>query len=209
VTRNAIPGASALALGVALACAQAPPAPPPAAHPAVPSPAAVAPVEPACARILEIEIDKSERSLVARCSDGAEVRMRVALGREPVGPKREAGDERTPEGRYRTREPAPLSRFHRFVPLDYPSLEDAERALAEGRLSRADRDRIALAHARGELPPKDTPLGGELGLHGEGWRWQDASSALDWTLGCIAVSDAEIDYLAERLAPGTPVLISP
>lgn len=167
------------------------------------------PEEVGCGRIVRIDVDKSERMLRARCQDGREVTMRISLGREPEGAKRTAGDQRTPEGRYRTLEPMEESRFHLFIPFDYPSVEDARVAAAQGRLSRADRRRIERAHERGELPPADTPLGGGLGLHGEGRDWTGASSVLDWTYGCIAVSDEEIEFLAERVQPGTPIEIEP
>jgi len=146
---------------------------------------------------------------VARCERGAEVRLSVALGREPRGPKRAAGDQRTPEGRYRISGEPRESRFHRFIPIDYPSLEEARRALRGGRIDPGDFDRIAAAHRRGETPPADTPLGGDIGLHGEGERWQGDSRHLDWTYGCPATTDDGIEFLAERVRPGTPVEIHP
>lgn len=136
--------------------------------------------------------------------------MVVALGRNRADDKQRMGDLRTPEGIYRVSEPPRDSdRFHRFVPLDYPSSDDARRGYAEGRLSRADLNRILRAHDAGLPPPQDTPLGGDIGLHGEGDRWQGASARLDWTFGCIAVSDAEIEFLADRLQPGVEVVIHP
>ena len=135
--------------------------------------------------------------------------MTVALGREPVGHKERRGDLRTPEGHYHTTGPVQDSRFHGFLPISYPSPMDAERALAEGRISEGDYQRILEAHARGDTPPSDTPIGGQIGFHGEGARWKGSSEHLDWTLGCLAVRDAELDFLAERMAPGTPVQISP
>lgn len=190
------------------ACAPAPsPVPPPAPVPPALEPAPVAPPE--CQHITRIEIHKGERRLLAHCERGARVELRIALGRDPEGPKRLAGDARTPEGSYRISGPPQNSRFHRFLPIDYPSREDAESALAAGRLSPADHRRILEAHARGELPPADTALGGGLGLHGEGERWRGDSPHLDWTYGCIALSDGDIDFLAERAAVGTPVEIDP
>jgi murein L,D-transpeptidase YafK len=133
----------------------------------------------------------------------------VALGRRPEGPKRAEGDLRTPEGLYRISGAARASRFHRFLPFDYPSREDAERARAEGRITRAELARIEAALARGAPPPHDTPLGGHLGFHGEGARWRGDSEHLDWTYGCIAMTDERIEFLATRTLPGTPVRIEP
>jgi len=162
-----------------------------------------------CRRIVSVEVRKSERRLEARCARGAVVFMTVALGREPHGPKRQRGDLKTPEGDYRVAGPARASRFYRFIPIDYPSPADADLGRADGRLSESEYRRIMAAHAEGRPPPGRTPLGGELGFHGEGLRWRGDSADLDWTYGCLAVTDAEMDFLAERLEPGTPVRILP
>jgi murein L,D-transpeptidase YafK len=192
------------ALAVALAgCAREPLAPPPAPAPGPP------PLEgpEACPRIERLEVKKSARRLVAICVGGARLEIPVALSREK-GPKRVRGDRRVPEGQYRIVGRARESRFHRFLPIDYPSRADAELALAQGRITPAESDAIARAHARGRLPPQDTALGGQLGFHGEGERWR-GDLELDWTEGCIAVSDQVIDLLARRVPPGTPVVIDP
>jgi murein L,D-transpeptidase YafK len=152
---------------------------------------------------------KSRRLLRAHCEGGRVVELTVALGRDTDGTKRSAGDTRTPEGRYRVSGPPRSSRFHLFIPIDYPSVEDARSARADGRISAEAYARIVDAHERGEPPPHDTPLGGHLGFHGEGRRWQGDSVDLDWTYGCIALPDADIDFLAARIAVGTPVAIAP
>jgi murein L,D-transpeptidase YafK len=135
--------------------------------------------------------------------------FRVALGRRPIGPKRHSGDQRTPEGQYRVSGPARASRFHLFIPIDYPSLEDARRGLRMGTIGQASFDAIAAARNAGEPPPQDTSLGGAIGLHGEGADWRGQSPLADWTFGCIALPDADIEYLAERVHTGTEVWIEP
>jgi murein L,D-transpeptidase YafK len=154
-------------------------------------------------------VRKSERLLLARCEGGPAIAMRVALGRQPLGPKLVQGDQRTPEGSYSVSGPAERSRFHRFIPIDYPSRRDADAALAYGSIGRAEHARIVAHRPYDRPPPQDTSLGGELGLHGEGERWRGESAVLDWTFGCVAVRDHEIDFLAERVALGTPVTILP
>jgi murein L,D-transpeptidase YafK len=168
---------------------------------------AAEPVE--CARIEFIEIVKSERRLTARCVGGGVLRMTAALSREPTGPKRETGDQRIPEGLYRIAGNARPSRFHLYIPIDYPSLHDADRALAEGAISAAVHRRIAAAHEEGRMPPQDTKLGGGLGLHGEGERWRGDSPYHDWTVGCVALADEDIDRIAALAPVGTPVEIRP
>jgi murein L,D-transpeptidase YafK len=135
--------------------------------------------------------------------------MSIALGREPEGTKERAGDMRTPEGSYRVANRPRGSRFHLFIPIDYPSPVDAERALTAGIISWSTYETIWDASESGELPPQESPLGGHLGLHGEGERWAGDSPYIDWTNGCVAMSDAHIEFLADRIEVGTPVLILP
>jgi murein L,D-transpeptidase YafK len=194
-----------LAAAVLLACA-GPPKPPP----SMPGTAAHLPMPASnrCPRIERLEVRKSERALIVSCSGGARLRFSVALSREPVGAKLRRGDDRVPEGDYRIIGPARPSRFHRFLPIDYPASADAARGLAAGVISRADYQAIVQAHRVGRPPPQDTALGGHLGFHGEGERWR-GDLGLDWTDGCIAVADETIDLLAARAPPGTPVRIVP
>jgi len=191
------------------ACAGAPPPTPPEPPPSPAPPAPQPPPPPPCEHIERIEVSKSQRLLRAWCTRGALVEMTAALGRDPVGHKLEAGDFRTPEGHYRISDEPQPSRFHAFIPIDYPSVADADLALADGRIGVRDHRRIVRAHQRGEPPPGDTPLGGEIGLHGEGTRWAGDSEHLDWTLGCIAVTDQDLDFLMAHTRPGVPIDILP
>jgi len=194
-----------------IACAGRPGESPREAAPEAPSlePPAADETPLVCDRVVEIEVWKDARALLVSCANGAQLRWTAAVGREPRGPKLLFGDERTPEGRYQIIGALEPSRFHGFIPIDYPSLDDADRALADGRLSAADHARIAAAHQRGERPPADTPLGGQIGIHGEGPRWSGESEWLDWTYGCIAITDAQLDFLAPRVSPGVVIEIHP
>jgi murein L,D-transpeptidase YafK len=199
----------ALATALLAGCAPAPAEPPPADPPVLLVSAISIADDPSCPRIAHIEVRKRERRLVARCDPGPAVVMKVALGREPVGAKTSRGDHRTPEGSYVVSGPAKPNRFHRFIPIDYPSRRDADAALATGAISATEHARILARRTHDRPPPQDTALGGGIGLHGEGPRWQGESAAVDWTFGCIAVSDREIDFLAQRVKVGTPVWILP
>lgn len=113
----------------------------------------------------------------------------VSLGRDPLGPKRRAGDHRTPEGWYVIDQHNPNSAFHRSLHVSYPSAADAARAAAAG------------------YPP-----GGEVMIHGTrnglGWIGR-LHLAADWTDGCIAVSNPEMDELYRLVPDGTPIDIRP
>jgi murein L,D-transpeptidase YafK len=136
--------------------------------------------------------------------------MTVALGRQPLGRKSRAGDGRTPEGVYWVAErPRASELYHRFIPLSYPSRADAAQARAAGAISERIYNAILDAHDIGQVPPQHTPMGGDIGIHGEGERWRGYSQSVDWTFGCVAVTDAEIDFLANRVRAGTPVTIHP
>jgi murein L,D-transpeptidase YafK len=195
-------------LACALAGCPKPAAPPPPAPAPAPAPQEPPIVDAAtCRRAVRIEVRKSERKLLADCVSGGRVVYPIALAREP-GAKRTQGDQRMPEGDYAIAGPPHTSRFHLFIPIDYPSRADAARALAEKRIDRAAHDAIAHAHQHGRMPPQDTALGGALGIHGEGVRWR-GDLDLNWTEGCVAVTDRAIEQLARLVRRGTPVRIVP
>ena len=113
----------------------------------------------------------------------------VSLGRNPIGAKTREGDRRTPEGRYLIDRHVPASTFHRALHVSYPSPSDMARA----------------RHA-GYAP------GGDIMVHGirNGLGWVGRTHlVLDWTVGCIAVTDPEIEELYRAVPDGTPIEISP
>ena len=154
---------------------------------------------------VRLTVWKSRREMVL-VADGRVVRrFRIALGSVPSGTKRLEGDGRTPVGHYRIVEKRPSRRFRWFLGIDYPNGVDADRGYALGLIGPGEWADIFLAHLRGQRPPWTTALGGQIGIHGAGGR----PAEVDWTEGCIAVSDAEIDYLAAHVPLGTVVEILP
>jgi murein L,D-transpeptidase YafK len=114
---------------------------------------------------------------------------RVALGFEPVGKKTTEGDGRTPEGRYVIDRHKPNSRFHRALHISYPNAEDKRQAAARG------------------VSP-----GGDIMIHGlmNGMGWLGKAHLLrDWTLGCIALTNEEVDEIWRMAPDGTTVEIVP
>ncbi len=132
-------------------------------------------------------VDKSERTLVLY-SDGIEVRRYAGLqfGAERFGHKRFEGDERTPEGRYTIDTRNPNSAFHLSLRVSYPN----------------ERDR-AFAEAQGRSP------GGDIFLHGQPNGLAAGRMEGDWTDGCIALANAEMDELWRLVPDGTPIEIRP
>ncbi len=117
--------------------------------------------------------------------------FRVAIGPGGSGFKRQQGDNVTPVGRYHIVSRSP-SRYHVFMRLDYPNA--------------ADRARFARAVADGDLP-KSAQIGGDIGIHGAPPQpeWKSIHKTIDWTAGCIAVDDDEIDRVAAMVRDGTTV----
>ena len=149
-----------------------------------------------------VVVEKGARRL--RLYAGGElVRVRrVALGFEPAGDKVRQGDGRTPEGEYNVCMKNDRSKFHLSLGLTYPNEEDAARGLRDGLVTRAQAAAITRAVRGGRCPAWNTALGGEIFIHGGG-------SNGDWTFGCVALENTEIEELFAALPAGTPVRIEP
>ncbi len=136
-----------------------------------------------------ILIEKSTRRLMLISQGEVLKSYKIALGGNPIGPKERKGDNKTPEGTYvidaRNRD----SRFHLSLHISYPNERDKKRAKELG-----------------------VSTGGDIMIHGikNGLSWVgDAHTGVDWTKGCIAVTDQEIEEI-DKLAPnGTIVEIRP
>lgn len=148
-----------------------------------------------------VHVDKSDHRLVLYSGDTAVKRYRAGFG-DPAGDKVQQGDRKTPEGTFRIVTRNPRSRFHLFLGLSYPSAEDAARGLEAGLVSTREAARIREADKAKRQPPWDTTLGGAIGIHGEG-------GSSDWTLGCIAVENHEIEELWGVLPMGAKVVVVP
>lgn len=129
----------------------------------------------------------------------------IAIGRYGAAHDRMQGDHRTPVGRFRVAWISDDSRFHRFFGLDYPDLETAQRAYTDKRITEADWQAIRRAHQEGAIPPQHTPLGGQIGLHGIGAGSAEVHGRYNWTNGCVAVSNDEIDELLQWVRVGTRI----
>ena len=147
-----------------------------------------------------ILVEKALRRLTLWQDGAPPRRFSIALGACPSGPKRAEGDGKTPEGRYFVCTRNAQSKYYLSLGLSYPSAADAERAFAEGRIDEAVRASIRQAEAERRRPPWDTPLGGFIMLHGGG-------AASDWTAGCVALDDRDMDVLWAACPLGTEVEI--
>jgi hypothetical protein len=153
-------------------------------------------------RPLSIRVGKSARRLWLSGGGRELFTCRVGLGGAPVGPKLRRGDNRTPEGEYFVCTRNAHSQFHLFLGLRYPNEADAGRGRDSRYITPDAHRRIVAAVRSGRQPPWDTSLGGTVGIHGSGSGW-------DWTLGCIALDDGDIETLWALCPIGTPVRIEP
>jgi murein L,D-transpeptidase YafK len=136
-----------------------------------------------------IVVEKSARQLSVFCTGKRIKTYRIALGRNFLGSKDQEGDMKTPEGVYKIDRRNPQSSFHLGLHLSYPSEEDNARATERGVSAGCD----IMIHG---LP------------NGHGWigafhRWRD------WTAGCIALTDEEIEELWRVTPDGAPIEIGP
>ncbi len=118
--------------------------------------------------------------------------FKVALGPGGAGHKQREGDKVTPVGRYHIIAKQPSQDFRTFLRLDYPNADD--------------RKRFAELKKAGALP-KGATIGGDIGIHGapRAPEWKDVHKKYDWTWGCVALDDQEIDRLAKKVPVGTVV----
>lgn len=136
-----------------------------------------------------IVVVKSKRQLELYAKGRLLKTYAVALGRHPVGPKQQEGDKRTPEGLYVIESHRPRSSFHRALKVSYPSAVDRQ-----------------AAEKRGVSPGGDIMVHGlrnGLGLMGRLHRCRD------WTSGCIALTNPEIEELYRAVPDGTSIEIRP
>jgi murein L,D-transpeptidase YafK len=144
---------------------------------------------PAGTTIDRIVVEKSARRLSIFRGGKQLKTYRVALGRNTLGSKREEGDMKTPEGIYNIDGRNPQSSFHLALHISYPSPEDDKRAAAQGVLAGFDIMIHGIQNGRGWI--------------GAFHRWKD------WTAGCIAVTDEEIEELWRVTPDCTTIEIRP
>jgi murein L,D-transpeptidase YafK len=141
------------------------------------------------ARADRIVVEKSRRLMTLYSKDKPLRSYRVALGRGEPGQKIKRGDNRSPEGLYRISGHNPGSKFHLSLRISYPSPRD-----------------VAEARKRGE------DAGDDIMIHGVGpvYGWvRGLHRRIDWTAGCVAVTNAEIEEIYRAVPNGTPIEIRP
>lgn len=111
---------------------------------------------------------------------------------------------RTPEGEFFVAAKNPGSQFYKAFVLNYPNAEDATRGLEMGLINEDEHASIVAAEKGFRMPPMNTELGGWIEIHGDG-----TGKRQNWTQGCVAIQNVQMDRLWEIIDVGTPVLITP
>ena len=155
-----------------------------------------------------IDVDTSTHTLSVMQGNAIQtVFKNVAIGRYGTTWSKMTKDDKTPLGRFRVGWINEKSRYYRFFGLNYPNLDTAKRALDENRINEETWLSILEAKSMGKTPPQNTPLGGHIGIHGIGRGDQEIHEEYNWTNGCIALTNAQIDQLGKWIKPGILVNI--
>ncbi len=180
-------------------------------HPVTKALTAAAP--PVLPRDVRVVIWKSQYTLTLYDGERPLKTYRAVFGRGfRDGDKERAGDRRTPEGTFFICTMRPSERFYKFMGLSYPDPGHAELGLQNGLITQRQYQQIRKAHDERQQPPWDTRLGGAVGIHGRVLASAVGAAkgpAANWTDGCIALENADIDEIYRFVSLGTPVTILP
>jgi murein L,D-transpeptidase YafK len=140
------------------------------------------------AQVARVRVEKAARRVILLDDNGQPLRIfnGIQLGPSPIGPKHFEGDGRTPEGHYTIDRGNAQSAYHLSLHISYPDAADRAYAAAAGRAP-----------------------GGLIFLHGQPNGYGPARAPGDWTEGCIAVTNSEIEEIWSRVGDGTPIDLVP
>jgi len=130
-----------------------------------------------------VEVHKAKRRMYLLNGSTVLKDYKIKLGGNPVGHKQFEGDQKTPEGAYRISHRNPNSSYHLSLGISYPNQADREYAKSQGKRP-----------------------GGDIFIHGGPNKW---FAGPDWTAGCIAVKDNEMEQIFAMVQPGTQINIYP
>ncbi|MFK7876917.1 MAG: murein L,D-transpeptidase family protein [Paracoccaceae bacterium] len=133
-----------------------------------------------------IVVNKGDRDMFLLHNGKVLKSYKIDLGFAPAGDKQIEGDGKTPEGTYLIDRRNPNSKFHLSLGISYPNADD-----------------IAQARALGKSP------GGDIFIHGQPNRLRKGNGQDDWTWGCIAVTNREMEDIYAMVRNGTPITINP
>ncbi|CAA0104703.1 Uncharacterised protein [Halioglobus japonicus] len=155
-----------------------------------------------------VSIDTEDLSLMVMEGDHPlQVFENIAIGSNGPTLVRLRDDGTTPLGEFTITEIRPSERFEMFMAFNYPNLEHTERAFLDERIDISEYRALRYDLDRGLPPPQNTRLGGQLGIHGLGAGDIKVHETVNWTEGCIALTNEQLEELAKWVVVGTRVVV--
>lgn len=148
---------------------------------------------------LQLEVKQDNRTIA--------IMYNISIGQNGAGTKTHKGDDITPLGTYKIGWVNNKSRFHKFYGFDYPSVNNARAALLSGLLTKEEYKQNITAHKNNMPPSQQTTIGGNIGIHGLGAADKRIHNLFNWTNGCIALTNQQIDRLSRWVGKGTMVKV--
>ncbi|MCG5530482.1 L,D-transpeptidase [Halorhodospira halochloris] len=131
----------------------------------------------------------------------------LAIGQNGTAQTRRRGDKTTPLGKFRVDYITDRSRYHLFISINYPTEEAASRALEDGTISAQEYQTYREQRRGSGGSPQRTALGGLIGIHGVGGGNIRLHRMANWTDGCVALENDQIEALSRMVEVGTRVYI--
>jgi murein L,D-transpeptidase YafK len=131
----------------------------------------------------------------------------IAIGSNGPSMNKQRDDQTTPLGEFTITEIRRSQRYQLFMAINYPNLDHTERAYHDQRIDASEYRALRYDLDRGRPPPQNTALGGQLGIHGLGKGDMAVHETVNWTNGCIALTNEQLLELSGWVAVGTRVVV--
>lgn len=155
-----------------------------------------------------VEVDTEQLSLaVMQGENPLQVFENIAIGSNGPTLAKRRDDSTTPLGEFTITEIRPSQRFELFLAINYPNLDHTERAFLDQRIDITEYRALRYELDRGLPPPQGTSLGGQLGIHGLGAGDIKVHETVNWTEGCIALTNEQLLELVKWVVVGTKVVV--
>lgn len=155
-----------------------------------------------------VAVDTEELSLAVMQGDNPlQVFDNIAIGSNGTSLAKKRGDSTTPLGEFTITEIRRSERFKLFMAINYPNLDHTERAFQDQRIGAKEYRALRYDLDRGRPPLQSTSLGGQLGIHGVGAGDMKVHETVNWTEGCIALTNEQLLELAKWVVVGTKVVV--
>ncbi len=155
-----------------------------------------------------LAVDTDKLSLAVMQGDAPlKVFENIAIGSNGPTMIKHRGDEKTPLGEFTITQIRRSERFKLFMALSYPNLDHTERAFLEQRIDAKEYKALTYDLKHGRPPSQNTSLGGQLGIHGVGTGDMKIHETVNWTNGCIALTNDQLLELAGWVGVGTRVVV--